>query len=49
MKCERCNGEGWLALWGVDRTDVVCGECNGHGEVVLPFLPPGTPHEPSDG
>ena len=25
--CPRCNGEGYLTLWGVARPDVPCGEC----------------------
>jgi DnaJ-class molecular chaperone len=47
-KCLRCNGEGFITLWGVERTDVTCGECLGHGEVEKPFLPIGTDEEQGD-
>lgn len=30
-----------LTLWGTPREDVVCGDCDGHGEVARPFVPPG--------
>ena len=36
--CPRCNGEGYLTLWGTPRVDVACGECSGHGKVAAPFL-----------
>ena len=29
--CPRCNGNGYLTLWGTERTDVTCGACNGEG------------------
>ena len=40
-ECPRCNGEGFLTLWGTPRWDVACGECKGEGQVIAPFLPLG--------
>ena len=46
--CPRCNGEGYLTLWGTPRVDVVCGECQGQGVVSAPFLPLGLGEEADD-
>jgi len=46
--CPRCDGNGYLTLWGTPRPDVLCGECKGHGEVEVPFLPIGTDEEAPD-
>ena len=46
--CPRCNGEGFLTLWGHPRYDVTCGECQGQG-MARPFLPEGgVEEEPAD-
>jgi hypothetical protein len=36
--CPRCDGNGYLTLWGKPREDVVCGECRGEGVMSEPTL-----------
>lgn len=48
-KCLRCDGEGYLTLWGTPREDVVCGDCQGHGVVRSPFNPEGGGKGDTDG
>lgn len=35
--CQRCGGEGAATVLGGVRIDVVCGTCNGVGEVTAPL------------